>query len=1051
MREKALSMVLTVLLVIGILPAPAHAAAVNGVTPEMAQAYLEVLNNCIATYGTTTATDSTQATSTGLAHSSLVDFEGDGVPELYMLYATQPMNEAENVMATLTEEIWKYSGSGASCIYKEVYTTLYTFQRNAEDTYVRLLPADGKTVRVTYTELSAGSLRYGYSIDLEVLRLNGSEMTDVVTVVENIAPDENFKGEFYTLYVNGAQAAQIEVESCDDYFECIKNTRSSETQAYYNKYPVWDQNAVIHFDMWSRKITWQSGSVLAELQAAAQGSADTDELKARLPYTGDISKMNMSAAQAAAFAKVLRSYTDNVVSAAPFDGGNGIPILWVATGAELRPEYDNKCPLDESCFFEWTGEDVQENSIFEHFLYYYTDVRYVPANRAITASVGGMMGAFTMNYSCALQNGRIEQPDWSLRYYELGYPEPQDNPVVEDFFLREFGMKIDTSHITNKDWVCYEVNGTYTLYLENGAPRTEAEYEASHQKTFDIINDERNTLGIEYAWAGRSTITGNWQDGGYTASLLESYAAAERTVLARERFAPSNISVDYKKTAGFTKASDYVDYLYELLQSTDNEKPNDAAKSELVIYIENAVSTLSTEQVKCRNNTLLVKGRDVESSVNTALQAQAELLAAAREKNVELNKDVSIVIRALGAKMDAQKPMKVTLDPSLADALHGASLQILLGDGKHMLRVDASDVKELSNQYGKLTVSLSRDADGKYSVSFIDGDGNTLQRIEKPVTISLPCESPFSTVLASYADGSDNWGGQYDSANGTISFETVYSGVYETIDNAQEISDISALSQEQIDAIRFMVSKGYFALDEGGAFYPDALLTRYDFTAALVGMFFALDRELKSDFPDVPQDSPYYAQVASAEAGEIVKGFDDGTFGGDKNITVEQVLALAARTLADKKGYAYPENPEDYLIFPGAEEVSEWARETTALAAREGIADAAEAISPAEGISRADAALYLYRLFMLLYEVSPVEISTSAAQRALSPTAAVCVSVVLLAAAAALALYWRRRQNADTAVVLANAAAEISEAANEQEQSAENMQEQEEAKAAEEQ
>jgi hypothetical protein len=224
---------------------------------------------------------------------------------------------------------------------------------------------------------------------------------------------------------------------------------------------------------------------------------------------------------------------------------------------------------------------------------------------------------------------------------------------------------------------------------------------------------------------------------------------------------------------------------------------------------------------------------------------------------------------------------------------------------------------------------------------------------------------PTINYLIDHSGGSDNWGGQYDKANGAIEFSTRFSGQYEVLENEIIISDIGNLPERQQQAIRFMISKGYFTLNDD-LFQPDKSLTRYDFTKALVGMFFALDRELNTSFSDVTEESPYYDYVASAEKDSIVEGYNDQTFRGDLNISKEQVIALCARTLAEKKGYTYPENLDDYLTFTDKDEISEWAKADIALAVREGLISGIGSLSPKDDINRGESAEMLYKLFMLL-------------------------------------------------------------------------------------
>ena len=767
MKKKIIGLALSLSLLLGALPVSTQAAT-KGLTPAVAKAYQKVLEDCIASYGTSNAADSTQASSTGLVHSSLVDFDGDGTPELYMLYIKNqdyyPVEPGVDKPFVVTQEIWQDAGGTARRLYQEdSYFNMIEAGDAVSDDYIRLLPLDGKVYLVHYTEgTAAGLTRY---VGMEVMRLQNGSMNKYLSVEESVqrVMDDSTSSMWdnpnanYSCIVNGQTVSEQAVL----YDDSIPESRSPDIQAYYDRYPVWDQNAVIYSNYYTAVtrgekdgITWQRASVLEELRAAAKKTAS------------------------------------------------------------------------------------------------------------------------------------------------------------------------------------------------------------------------------------------------------QSPAAAAQT-----QSSAANISIDYSKTLSFKTIDEYTAYLETVLKNARDEMPNDAAKRELAAYSQNAVTALSTGSAGSRNNKTTIRAGNVTKPVKKALLAKKELCDVLDEHDISLNKQVNLIVRVT-AKMNTDKPMQVTLDKSLANSLDGASLQVVLGDGNHGLLVSETDLKTLLSRYGALTVQLSETADGQYTVRFLDEDGKALSRITAPVTLTLPASSELSTVLATYADGSDNWGGQFDEANDAISFETTYSGAYQIIENAKNITDISGLSQEEQNAVRFMVSKGYFTLDGSGAFRPDALLTRYDFTAGLVGMFFALDRELKTSFPDVPQESVYYAQVASAQAGNIVNGFDDGTFGGDKNITAEQVLALAARTLADKKGYAYPENPADYLVFPGAENVSQWAQQAVALAARENIAAPNESVDPTEAISRSDAALYLYRLFMLLYEVSPVEMN-AAFGSSLTPTMAAAAAAVLLAAA--LTLLWRKK------------------------------------------
>lgn len=470
----------------------------------------------------------------------------------------------------------------------------------------------------------------------------------------------------------------------------------------------------------------------------------------------------------------------------------------------------------------------------------------------------------------------------------------------------------------------------------------------------------------------------------------------------------SNITLDYNES-GEDKAA----YLTEALQNIDGTAVNDAAKGEIAAYIENAVAESSVTDVPCRGNTATIDGDVITQSLEQA-QAQKDALDQTLD-GVTLNKTVNILLRMVCTGLEDGKPVQVTFDPSMIEAMADAqAVQVMLGDAQHSVAVDADALAQLCEKHGKLIVQVQLQ-DGKYTISLLDGEQNQLDQLESSLTFTLPAESETATVLASYEGGSDNWGGQFDAINQTIEFSTPYSGTYEVMENAAEIADIADCDEQTAAAIRFMVSKGYFSLDDAGNFDPNGTLNRYMFAEALVRMFFALDRNLTTSFTDVPQDSPYYPYVASGEQDAIIEGFEDNTFRGENDVLREEVIALCSRTLADKKGYSYPTDVAAYLTFTDADTISDWARDTTALAVRETLISGTGTLAPQQSISRGEAALLLYRLFMLLYEPPVAEMHFDGFDDTTSsglPTVAIALAGVGLLGGGAAGVVYRRKKRA---------------------------------------
>lgn len=428
----------------------------------------------------------------------------------------------------------------------------------------------------------------------------------------------------------------------------------------------------------------------------------------------------------------------------------------------------------------------------------------------------------------------------------------------------------------------------------------------------------------------------------------------------------SNIEIEYKKVNKLNDLEEYVDYLDEAMSDLGVGAINDNGKSEVTQYVQYALEEISTESIVADGNKIGIDQAlvtQIKEKMVTATTKFSELL----EKNdVSFNKALNTVLRVQTEKTTFKKPIYIELPKQFDDLGDITGLRILFDENSYIY-IKGTDLEKLAGY----TIKIERLADKcTYEITFIDELGQNLEQIDASVTFAFPAKDELSTVIAHFSEESQNWGGQYDASTSVIVFGTKYSGTYEVTDNIIKIHDINHLPKSQQSAIKFMVAKGYLSLEDG-YFYPESSFTRYEFAEALVKMFFALDTSLETTFEDVPKDSPYYPYVASGETYEIIKGYVDQTFKGDVKIPKEQVVSLCARTIADKKGYVYPESIEDYLRFVDAEEIAKWAVDDIALAVRSGLITDGGELAPKAEITKAESAEVLYQLFMLLYETAP--------------------------------------------------------------------------------
>ena len=119
-------------------------------------------------------------------------------------------------------------------------------------------------------------------------------------------------------------------------------------------------------------------------------------------------------------------------------------------------------------------------------------------------------------------------------------------------------------------------------------------------------------------------------------------------------------------------------------------------------------------------------------------------------------------------------------------------------------------------------------------------------------------------------------------------------------------------------------------------------------------------------FSDVAEDSAYYEAVETLNKLEIITGYEDGTFRGDNTLLKDQIIAVAARTLREKKKYYNPTEPAKYLAkFVDSAAIPQWATVDISLASRENLI-----IERTDGkfngdqkMTRGEAALVLKKLF----------------------------------------------------------------------------------------
>ncbi len=496
-------------------------------------------------------------------------------------------------------------------------------------------------------------------------------------------------------------------------------------------------------------------------------------------------------------------------------------------------------------------------------------------------------------------------------------------------------------------------NNIFVQFYGNDAEEHAPGYYLPYTKKYAVVTRAENKFVTTAEYSSESEID---------VSYVSSLASVENEA--------SNVYISYERTESFRGFDDYVNYLFSVL-STSGQNANENGKQTISEYIEYAVNRCSRTMLKANNNTVSVSSSAVSFIAEFAVSSLERMNALCGSQNVTLNRSPRAIPELVCSELDLTKPVRIEFEPGLSSKLHGASGVRIMLDEHHGVYITAADLSTLEHAFDMFCIEFSH-RENAFSVVFTDTTNTPVNYIAAPVWFIVPAKSEYATVMASFQGGTDNWGGQYDAKNKRIEFSTNYSGDYEIVENDITINDIEDLPAETKDAIRFMVSKGIFTLDKKQNFKPDAVLSRYDFTTALVRMFYSMNMDARTSFTDVPEDSVYYRYIASAEEQGIASGYADNTFRGKKPTSREQVVALCGRILVEKKGYRAPEHPEEYLKFDDKDDISDWAMADIAVAVQCGLIENSGSFTPTGTVTRGEGASILYKTFMLLYDVSPV-------------------------------------------------------------------------------
>lgn len=442
---------------------------------------------------------------------------------------------------------------------------------------------------------------------------------------------------------------------------------------------------------------------------------------------------------------------------------------------------------------------------------------------------------------------------------------------------------------------------------------------------------------------------------GFTTPTWKNYPASPDIPLAQE-------------------ASDNVKKYIDEMISEEKTSPDDIDKA--ILFAENEVLKAASKDMT--GNEIIVNKNNLQELQTQASNAKTLIEQTFEDKNTEIMRDIRT---SVSFNMTDAKKVTIKVEPSAAD-MTADNVEI------HTLNYTVSIPKQtiIEDVKSSNLIITIEEVTGTAAVNLFAGTNPnvyaaaTKKEVKYKVTLSRELKENIKYSFEP-ASGDVNYqavfrsdetpvGGKYNPVTEKVDVRIRYSDTYTVKENKKDFGDISTKSKEMQEAIRILASKGIINGTSAKTFNPDGTITRAEIAALIVRTLSKLNENADGKFKDVKKTDWYFGAVGSAKSYGIINGMTETTFEPVTQIKKEQIIAIAARTLRSEMKWKTPGDKERYLKkFSDRNTLSSWGIDDFALAS---MADLIllrtdGKFNPTDTMTRGDAAIILYRLFMKIW------------------------------------------------------------------------------------
>jgi hypothetical protein len=450
-------------------------------------------------------------------------------------------------------------------------------------------------------------------------------------------------------------------------------------------------------------------------------------------------------------------------------------------------------------------------------------------------------------------------------------------------------------------------------------------------------------------------------------ALVENIRSTDKAVeLAKDLIATVSKAVEKLDNAGTEKNN-----VQNNLMHVVNKVVEKAGKHEVSSTVLGNTAIVNADSIKVDD--IVAKAASAQKIAATLNQ---ELKNGGVDNKVESKVIISIPDSAAVKEVKAGLPSDLIekcqsldkIEISSGIATISVSPKTLTAEGSAKVEVSAKYADEKLTQQQREVAGNNPVFDFTIQVTKKDGTEEKISKFDKPVEVRIPYEpkpgidtNRITVFFVNDKGELTNRTGKYDPETKTVVFLTKSFSVYMIKENIITFSDVSNGFWGK-EPIEILASKGIInGKDSKDTYKPEDTVTRAEFAKLITSMLNIVDETSTSQFNDVKNDMWSYKYVASAVKAGIIKGYDDGTFRPDENITRQDMAVIIGRAL-QLKGTI--NSPDISLSDKGdiADYAINYINELLNNEVFSGYPDSS--FKPLNNATRAEAATIIYKLYI---------------------------------------------------------------------------------------